>query len=51
MPSRNREIWERPPDLPETHYVDAAAYANPDSYTHTAANPDADADAGASAYG
>ncbi len=32
MPSRNRETWERPPDLPETHYVDAAAYANPDIF-------------------
>ncbi len=29
MPSRDRETWERPPDLPGTHYVDAAAYADP----------------------
>ena len=29
MSSRNRAAWERPPDLPPTHYVDAAAYSDP----------------------
>ena len=29
MSSRNRLAWERPPRLPPTHYVDAAAYSDP----------------------
>ena len=29
MSSRDRAAWERPPDLPPTHYVDTAAYSDP----------------------
>ncbi len=32
MPSRNRETWERPPDLPGTHFVDAMAYSDPELF-------------------
>ena len=33
MPSRNRETWERPPDLPGTHFIDVVAYTDPEIFT------------------
>ena len=32
MPSRNAETWERPPDLPGTHYVSAIVYSDPEIF-------------------
>ena len=32
MPSRNRETWERPPDLPGTHFIDTTAYSDADLF-------------------
>ena len=32
MASRNRETWERPPDLPQTHFVNAIVYSDPEVF-------------------